>query len=297
MGDHPYGFGGKEEQDELGLGWIDITARNYDPALGRWMNLDPLAEKMRRHSPYNYAFDNPVFFIDADGMAPEANEWPPVHPSVKGVGNDIARNIENAVNNATKTISEGWNSFTSWVGGFEGVTNGTGPATPKEGGVLTKGDTSRTGIMEKQDIATRDADVFAIIDEDVVDALTAVTKSPNKPRFKADGKTPNVKRTLGDQIKDGANVAKKGTKATLATNDLVSSDSSLSTSNTSGEVPINSSTTYGIITQSGTNESGEQIRIIDTAFANGGFYQPIRNLPDNMIHINIPTRRTDTISN
>ncbi|WP_298547118.1 DUF6443 domain-containing protein [uncultured Aquimarina sp.] len=67
---HNYGFGGKEEQDELGLEWIDITARNYDPAIGRWMNLDPLAEKMRRHSPYNFGFDNPVYFQDYDGMMP-----------------------------------------------------------------------------------------------------------------------------------------------------------------------------------------------------------------------------------
>jgi RHS repeat-associated protein len=67
---HNYGFGNKEEQDELGLDWIDITARNYDPSLGRWMNIDPLAEEMRRFSPYTYAFNNPIYFIDPDGMMP-----------------------------------------------------------------------------------------------------------------------------------------------------------------------------------------------------------------------------------
>ncbi|MCG8724248.1 hypothetical protein G1K63_12075, partial [Tenacibaculum finnmarkense] len=69
-----FGFGGKELQDELNLDWYDVSARNYDPALGRWMNLDPLSEDMRRHSPYNYAFDNPVYFIDSDGMKPN-DRW------------------------------------------------------------------------------------------------------------------------------------------------------------------------------------------------------------------------------
>ena len=68
-------------------------ARYSDPIVGRFLSVDPLAHKFPHMSPYAAFNNNPIFFTDPTGMAPEPPEW---------WTNGVAK--WNRLNNAEKNI-------------------------------------------------------------------------------------------------------------------------------------------------------------------------------------------------
>ena len=52
----------------------EMDFRGYDPALGRFMQVDPLADIIPAINPYSFGYNNPVFFSDPLGLIGEGDD-------------------------------------------------------------------------------------------------------------------------------------------------------------------------------------------------------------------------------
>ena len=116
-----YGFNGMEKDDEVkGSGnSLDFGARTYDPRIGRFKSIDPLTHEFADMSPYAFAANNPIYYIDAQGLNP-------IHPSeakkIKPVKVGTARHVQNRVacgpNGASCLVTT---TFQDYTVSFKGV--------------------------------------------------------------------------------------------------------------------------------------------------------------------------------
>jgi len=106
-------YNGKELNTDFGLNWNDYGARFYDPATARWNVMDPKSEKIKNWNPYNYTMNNPMRFIDPDGMA--ASDPPNGNVSWKWAtankGSDGKYYMQYQYQNANKAQAQSYNSF------------------------------------------------------------------------------------------------------------------------------------------------------------------------------------------
>jgi RHS repeat-associated protein len=159
---YSYKYNGKEYQDELGLNMYDYGARNYDPALGRWMNVDLLAETSRRWSPYTYAYNNPMFFVDPDGMEAVGVIDPPKYQlnSIdynKKTGNYTVNESVSVSNSTSKTVE---NPF----GGSTQVTTSTNTTANFTTVINSKGEIVSKSNVVNETVTTSEKDANNVLD-------------------------------------------------------------------------------------------------------------------------------------
>ncbi len=138
-GDYRYGFNGKEDDRDFSKSQLiqDYGFRLYNPALGKFLSVDPLTKSYPWYTPYQFAGNMPVWAIDLDGLEERIIityhlDDGSTKLSTYQYGDKGFSEIKNAMwqyttaENKDAFWTEGWNSYTMGMGygGYDNQYNG-----------------------------------------------------------------------------------------------------------------------------------------------------------------------------
>ena len=125
-----YGNGANEKDNELSAGAQDFGARMYDNRLGKFFSTDPESRNFPMWSPYNYANNSPIAFVDEEGLNPRLiitiNQDGSVHVKIENAIMVYGKpgNLEAAksyLSNYQNFFNKGANVNVAWGGGITNV--------------------------------------------------------------------------------------------------------------------------------------------------------------------------------
>ncbi|WP_140487074.1 DUF6443 domain-containing protein [Flavobacterium sp. GSA192] len=109
---YKYKYQGQERQDELGLNWDSFKWRNYDYTIGKFMSIDPLAEKYPYNSTYAFQENKMGMGVELEGLELVAkNPLSGFGNYVKGKFDSAIRSIQTTTEKAVQAVSNAVSSL------------------------------------------------------------------------------------------------------------------------------------------------------------------------------------------
>ncbi len=181
----PYRFLGNELYTSNSLGLYDFSARMYDPALGRFLSVDPMAEGYRHLSPYAYCAGNPAVYVDKDGqvigrVVVGAVVGAAINGGIALLSGESGRDVLGAV--ARGAVD----------GGIAGLTFGMSMGTTLAGKIAVGAVTSAASSTVGQLVESGGVDVREVVTDAAVGAVTGgITQKGSSKLWNAREKAVN----------------------------------------------------------------------------------------------------------
>jgi RHS repeat-associated protein len=192
-------FQGQEHVDDLGLNWDSFKWRNHQPDIGRFFNVDPLAEKYYYNSPYAFSENKVVAHVEIEGL--EAAEYL-LKQEIQKKADYVMTKYDQAVEKTNEVI-ESVGSFLYGLVGWVHDVPKESTDKQQDGMGINIYDESGAGADNKYvpspDPNSRNFD----LEKSVLDGVLQSTKSPS----------PSTPSDIGERVKNVATAVDKGVKA------------------------------------------------------------------------------------